>query len=402
MRRRAVLPTGPGLFRRVVLPLATAAVGVACLAAPAAAAPAPAGPPTAPVVTPSTTGAVDVGTPMTMAIEPGSASDQVYGYAWTWQSSSSAPTYAELPSCGAGDAPGGIHFVCGSSVTVRVSPEEPPFARFTVWAFDASGDRSAASTVAVNTFDDIASLYPVTHQWTTDQFWTVPPAADCGAGGFTVTCVPDTAGVDAQHANGARPLLLPPGVTWDGSGGGVPGVLTFGSGNRLPAATLGAVVDTRQSFSAGAWLTPSASPAGAPATAVAQEGPGGTGFELGLTADGDWQFRVHGSSEAAAVVASGTSHGIPVYVAGVADAINHEVRLYVNGGLASVAGFTPARGQAPDGVATVGGRLVRAGLAERWTGQVGNPVLVQAPLTGRGISSLSSETFFPGNDGGID
>ena len=70
-----------------MLPLATAAVGVACLAAPAAAAPAPAGPPTAPVVTPSTTGAVDVGTPMTMAIEPGSASDQVYGYAWSWQSS---------------------------------------------------------------------------------------------------------------------------------------------------------------------------------------------------------------------------------------------------------------------------------------------------------------------------
>ena len=71
-------------------------------------------------------------------------------------------------------------------MTVRVSPEEPPFARFTVWAFDASGNRSAGSTVAVNRLDDVASLHPVTHQWTTDQFWTVPPAADCGAGGFTV------------------------------------------------------------------------------------------------------------------------------------------------------------------------------------------------------------------------
>jgi hypothetical protein len=398
VRRRAILPTGPGLLRRVVLPLATA-VGVACLAMPAAAAPAPAGPPTAPVVTPSTTGPVDVGTPMTMAIAPGSAADQVYGYAWTWQPSSNAPTYTALPSCGSGEAPGGIHFVCGSSVTVRVSPEEPPFPGFTVWAFDASGNRSAASTVAVNTFDDTAALYPVTHQWTTDQFWSVPPAADCGAGGVIVDCVPDTAGVDAQHPNGARPLLLPPGVTWDGSGGGVPGVLTFGAGNRLPAGTLGTVVDTRQSFTAGAWLTPSATPAGAPATAVAQEGVSGTGFELGLTADGHWQFRVHSASGDAVASGAATAFpGMPVYVGGVADAINNEVRLYVNGGLASVAGFTPAKGHAPDGVATVGGRLVRTGVTERWTGQVGNPVLAQAALTGRALSSLSSESFFPGSD----
>jgi Concanavalin A-like lectin/glucanases superfamily len=396
VRRRVILPTGPGLLRRILLPLATATVGIACLSAPATAA----GPPAAPVVTPSTTDPVGVGTPMTMSIAPGSASDEVYGYAWTWQSSSNAPTYTALPSCGSGDATGGIHFVCGSSVTVRVSPEEPPFARFTAWAFDASGNRSAASTVAVDATHDVAALYPVTHQWTTDQFSTVSPAADCGPGALTVDCVPDTAGVDDQHPNGARPLLLPPGVTWDGSGGGVPGVLTFGSGNRLPAGTLGSVVDSRQSFTAGAWLTPSASPAGAPATAIAQAGPSGTGFEFGLTADGRWQFRVHGSSDAAAVAAFAASPGVPVYVAGVADAINREVRLYVNGTLTSIAGFTPAKGHSPDGVATVGGRLARSGLTERWTGQVGNPVLAQAALTGLSISTLSSESFFWG--GGLD
>jgi hypothetical protein len=400
VRRRVILPTGSPLLRRVVLPLAAATLGVACLAAPATAAPAAGAPPTAPVVTPSTTDLVTVGTPMTMTIAPGSATDHVSGYAWTWQSSSNAPTYATLPKCGSGDAAGGIHFVCGSSVTVRVSPEESPFARFTVWAFDASGNRSAASTVAVDAIDDVAALYPVTHQWTTDQFWTVPAAAECRAGGFTVVCVPDTAGVDAQHPSGAHPLLLPPGVTWDGSGSGVPGVLTFGSGNRLPAGTLGSVVDTRRGFSAGAWLTPTAVPAGAPATAIAQEGLGGTGFELGLTADGRWQFRVHASGGVAVVTAPGTSTGVPVYVAGVADAVNRELRLYVNGALASVAGFTPAKGQAHEGVATVGGRLVRGGIAERWSGQVGNPVLAQATLTGMDISMLSSESFFWG--GGLD
>jgi hypothetical protein len=337
---------------------------------------------------------------MTMTIAPGSATDHVYGYAWTWQSPSNAPTYGSLPSCGSDDATGGIHFVCGSAVSVRVSPEEPPFAQFTVWAFDASGNRSTGSTVAVDTTHDIAALYPVTHQWTTDQFWAVPPPADCGAGEVTVDCVPDTAGVDDLNPNGAHPLLLPPGVTWDGSGGGVPGVLTFGSGNRVPAGTLAAVVDTRQSFTAGAWLTPTTLRTGAPATAVAQEGRGGTGFALGLTADGRLQFRVHGPGETTAVAADQASPGVPVYVAGVADAINGEVRLYVNGALASIAGFTPARGHAADGAATVGGRLVRGDAAEQWTGQVGNPVLTQAPLTGMDISMLSSESFFCG--GGLD
>jgi hypothetical protein len=69
----------------------------------------------------------------------------------------------------------------------------------------------------------------------------------------------------------------------------------------------------------------------------------------------------------------------------------------VNGGLASIVAFTPAKGHAPDGVATVGGRSARSGLAERWTGQVGNPVLAQAALTAGGISSLSNEVFFPGS-----
>jgi hypothetical protein len=335
---------------------------------------------------------------MTMAIAPGNAADKVYGYAWTWRSPGGAPVYSSLPSCGS--AGGGIHFVCGSSVAVRVAPVQPLFAEFTVWAFTAGGQRSPARTVIVNTVHDIPALYPVTHQWTTDQYSAVPAVSNCGDGGVTVACVADTAGVDTQHPNGARPLVLPPGVTWDGSGGvngGVPGVLTLGSANQLPAATLGSVVDTRQSFSVGAWLTPTASPAGAPATAVAEEGPGGTGFELGLTGDGHWQFRVHSASTSAiaALEGSAASAGVPVNVAGVADAVNRELRLYVNGSLATVVGFAPAPGHSPDGAATVGGRVGRTGVEERWIGQIGNPVLAQAALPAVDLSALSFESFFP-------
>jgi hypothetical protein len=382
---------------RLPLVLGAAALGVGVLAAPASADTGV--PPAAPVVAPSTAGPISVGTPMTMAIAPGSTADQVYGYAWTWQSPSNVPTYSSLPACGSDEGPGGIHFVCGSAVTLRVSPEDPPFGQFTVWAFDAAGHRSAGTTTQVNTLSDATALYPVTHQWTTDQYWTVPALADCGPGALTVACVPDTAGVDDRHSNGADPLLLPSGVTWDGSGAGVPGVLTFGGGNALPAGTLRTVVDPRQSFTVGAWLTPTGTGV---MTAVA-EGVGRTGFELGLSAEGSWQFRLRsGAATAAAVAGARAMTGLPVYVAGVWDAVNHEVRLYVDGSLAGVTRFAPHGGSAALGGVTVGGRLSTAGFTERWRGQVGNPVVAQAALTGMDIGLLSYESFFPGNDGGLD
>lgn len=379
------------------LAAAAAACAAVAVVSPASAAPLP----TAPVVTPSTTATIDVGTPMTMEIHPAADSGPVYGYAWTWQRGAGDPTYATLPSCGSTDAPGGLHFVCGSAMTLRVAPEDTPMSSFRVWAFDAAGDRSPATEVRVSTLAPTASLYPVSHQWTTDQFGTVPPPANCAIGAVTVRCVPDTAGVDTQHPNGAHPLLLPPGVAWDGSGnsdaGGVSGVLTFGSENTLPAGTLSAVVDPRRTFTVGAWLTPTATPSGTAATAVAQE-RGKTGFELGLTSDDHWQFRVHsGTTTATAVAGTTPGVGFPVFVVGVWDPVNHEIRLSVDGTMAAVSGSNPLGGAAPLGGVTVGGRWSPAGLTERWTGQVGNPVVVQAPLTPFQISLLSSEMFFPGS-----
>ena len=402
VRLRVPTPTAtaPGLLRRVLLPLTAALLISAGLATPAAAEPAPLAPPAAPVVTASTTGPVFVGTPVTMTVSPGDPADQVSGYAWMWGPPASLPVYGTVPSCSWGDT-GTVHFVCGSTVTLRVAPPDLGFSDFTVWALDASGRFSAPSDVPVSTLFSPEALYPVTHQWTTDQAGAVPAARDCGPGRLTVACVPDTAGVDARHANGARPLLLPRGVTWDASGSGVPGVLTFGPGNRRPAVTPGAVVDTRQSFTAGAWLTPTAAD-GTAATAIAQTGPGGTGFELGRTADGRWQFRVRSASGISVVTAPNpTFAGAPVFVAGVADAVNRELRLYVNG-LAAVAGYTPARGVALDGPVTVGGRSALPGFGQPWVGQVGNPVVAQAALPGIAISRLASGGFYFTDGGGID
>lgn len=396
--RRSTLSRSTLRPGRLALLAGTAALGVGLLAAPASA-----GTPVAePVITPSTTGFVEVGTPMTMTITPGSPSDHVYGYAWTWQGASGAPMFSPLPPCPSADpaaANAGIHFVCGSTVSIQVSPEEP-VDQFSVWAYDAQGNASPTARVTVSGPHDVTALYPVTHQWTTDQVGTVPAPATCGVAPLTVTCVPDTAGVDAQHPNGSRPLLLPPGTQWDGAGSpyGVPGVLTFGPAST-PAGTVAPVIDTHSVFTAAAWLTPTVSPSGTPATGLAQEGPAGDGFELGLTADDHWQFRVHTASGVASAVAPWTTMpGGPAYVAGVWDPINREVRLYLNGSLVAVTGFAPHGTRAPEGPATVGARLSLHGVAERWTGQIANPLLAQTELTRVDQSLLAYEMFFPGGN----
>lgn len=382
---------------RARLPLAAAAAAVAVVAVAVASPAAAAALPTAPVVTPSTTATVTVGTPMTMTIQPGPDSGAVYGYAWTWQRSG-APTYVGLPSCHDDTATGGMHFVCGSTVSLRVSPEDSPLASFQVWAFDAAGDRSPVSQVQVSTLAPTESLYPVAHQWTTDQFGMLPPPASCDAGGTTVTCVPDTAGVDATHPAGAFPMPLPDGVTWDGSGSWPMGVLNFGPDSTTPMHSAPGVVDTAKSFTVGAWVTPAEAAGSAPETAISGRGLAGTGFELRLNTAQQWEFSVHGPGTQATVVAPATYlPGNAVYVAGVWDAVNQELRLSYNGSTAAIVGYHPLPVPGLRTTVTVGSRLAQGAAVDRFTGQIANPVVVQAPLTPFQISLLDFGAFFPGS-----
>lgn len=390
------------LVGRARLPLAAAAAAVAAVAAVAVASPAAAAAlPTAPVVTPSTTATVTVGTPMTMTVQPGSDSGAVYGYAWTWQRSAGAPTYTSLPSCRDDDATGGVHFVCGSSVTLRVSPEDTPFASFRVWAFDAAGDRSPVTAVQVSTLAPTESLYPVAHQWTTDQFGMLPPPSTCDAGGAELTCVADTAGVDDTHPAGAFPVPVPAGVTWDDSGSwaGVVGVLNFGADSATPMHSAPGVVDTAKSFTVGAWVTPTEAAGSAPETAISGLGLAGTGFELRLNTAQQWEFSVHGPGTRGTVVAPATYlPGNPVYVAGEWDAVNQELRLSYNGSTAAVSGYRPLPVPGSRTTVTIGSRLAQGTAVDRFTGQIGNPVVVQAPLTPFQLSMLQFGAFFPGSD----
>lgn len=356
-------------------------------------------PPIAPVVTSSvpTTATLTVGTPLTVTIAQGAATDGVVGFAYTWQTSAGAPTYSALPSCSDNAEHGGLYFVCGSTATIQTAPWDSPQGKLRVWAFNAALARSAMTTVTWSTLpQDPAVLSGSAHQWTTDLAGPVP-AAQCPSTTTSVSCVADNNVPDpANQPNGQLPIVIPSGVSLDGSGavalGGVAGVLNFSatSTTRMKSSP-GLVVDTTKSFTVGAWLTPTAVN-GTAQTAMAAVGQNNAGFALKLTAAGHWCFQVLSSSGfGQAVGSTAVTQGQPVFVAGVWDAINHEMRLYVNGSLASNQTYWPASPSPVDQGVTLG-----SGWSSNdfWNGQIANPVVVPGELTSGQLGQMANEMFF--------
>jgi hypothetical protein len=187
-------------------------------------------PPSAPVVTPSvpTTDTLTVGAPVTVTLGQAAAADNVVGFAYTWQPSVNAPTYSSLPACGNDSQAGGIHYVCGSSATIQVAPEEAPQAKLTVWAFGSASARSAPTTLTWSTVAaDPNTLYASAHQWTTDLGGPVP-AAQCLSGSATVSCLADNNVPDLDQPSGQWPIAIPSGVTLGDSS--APAPVTFIAG----------------------------------------------------------------------------------------------------------------------------------------------------------------------------
>jgi hypothetical protein len=163
----------------------------------------------------------------------------------------------------------------------------------------------------------------------------------------------------------------------------------------------GVVVDTTKSFTVGAWLTPTASVSGAYQTAVSERGQTNSGFFLQLDPQMHWTFAMMPTNQgggARATAASTAAIGQPVYVSGVWDAVNHELRLYVNGSLTATQGYWPPANPTADQGLTLGSAWWSGAVVDRWNGQIANPVVVQAPLTSTQIFQLQTGGFFPGLD----
>jgi hypothetical protein len=353
--------------------------------------------PSQPLVVPATTDAVPVGSQLSVSLDPRGTGEEIMAYAWTWQTGLSLPASSGPPSCGPDTGDGGIHLVCGSSLDLTVAPPTAGTAQLKVWAFDAAGNASLPEIVDISTTGSgVAALAPLAHRWTTDVGGPPAPAECPPASG--VSCVPDDRDRDATtQPNGQYPIPLPTGVTLGGNGApgsfvAPIGVLNFDATSGVTTTGAGVVVDTTESFTVAGWLTPTVDVSGVE-TAISTRGSLYSGFRVGITADNHWQFGVYGTASGTggtAVAGSTVSHGEPVYVAGVWDAVNHEIRLYLNGSgsPAAVTRYLPNSDPTADQGLTLGSGWTNGAAVERWTGQIGNPIVVQGVVSDSAMSDL--------------
>lgn len=142
------------------------------------------------------------------------------------------------------------------------------------------------------------------------------------------------------------------------------------------------------SFSVGVWVKP----ATGGATAAVSTNASSAGFELGATSD-RWRFCLRSSPPAGQVCATAVrpANASWTHVAGVWDATNGQMRLYVNAALASTVAFawpsgTPSTAQN----IYVGSAMSGSAVTSRWSGQLADPSVFSGVASASQISLLRS------------
>jgi hypothetical protein len=154
------------------------------------------------------------------------------------------------------------------------------------------------------------------------------------------------------------------------------------------SSTVSSAVNVDGSFTVAAWLKP-----GSGGGSVAVSAGASDAVTLGASAT-VWQFCVrNGGGSSSCVTAPLTSGAGWKHVAGVSDAVNKRLRVYVDGALvASVdrpASMPAAAGSVPVSVgASVSGGVVTA----RWSGQIADPAVFEGVATAGQLGYLRTGT----------
>lgn len=174
--------------------------------------------------------------------------------------------------------------------------------------------------------------------------------------------------------------------------------------------TADTVVDTTKSFTAAAWINPAEDSAAHHAyTALSQNGD--TTYAFLIKVDG---ARIQGcihaqdsSTGACATSSFALADGADsnwTYVALQWDAVNHQLRLFINGSLATgtsssgvVAWSLPAGDSAPTGPLMVGSGMNNGETGDLFAGQIINPVVVQGIASSTQMTNLRASGNLNGN-----
>jgi hypothetical protein len=199
----------------------------------------------------------------------------------------------------------------------------------------------------------------------------------------------DTSGTTAADSNGTHPGTATSGVTWNGAwAGDTPGSATLNG--TTGAITTGQALNTTQSFTISAWANLSAT--GASQTVVAQDAGQNSGFDLQYDGpDNRWSFTrstsdAHGSTVVRSLSGAAPQTGAWTHLAGVFDAEDGNMTLYVNGqGQASAGDDSP---YAANGPLTIGRDQVNGASAGFFNGGVSDVRAYQRILDQYGVAQL--------------
>ncbi|NUT08323.1 MAG: LamG domain-containing protein [Hamadaea sp.] len=175
--------------------------------------------------------------------------------------------------------------------------------------------------------------------------------------------------VCADGASPAHPVTLSGDAAWATGYGQGSGLTLGGTGS---AATAGPVIDTSKSFTVSAWVK--LTDTGTHACAVCFDGTRAGPFVLGYHKGVDrWRFWAHSDDTDAAVTTGAESPLAPqlntwTHLIGVYDAVNGEIKLYVNGELAATTKYT--KGWQATGPLVIGREKWAAGATNFWRGSL--------------------------------
>jgi hypothetical protein len=361
---------------------------------------------------PSSAPAGSVGvTTETVTIKPRAATDDAYGYAYAIAPTNASITWPSTLVCNV--SVNGYTTVCpsktnaagGVNQTATVAFTMPDdTATFSAETFDAAGNvNSARATIRFAANGDYTNV-PAGHSWATDTYKAPPSGAGAACPApqppIGVSVTPSVPLPDSATKNALPITSLSGGVCWISDSTAPPhggGVLLF-DGTANTVRTGGPAIDTSKSFTVGAWLNPAQASNTYVGTALAQQGVHEDTFLLQNSAD-TWRLCVptsDGSAFAGTCVSTRTGSVSPhtwVFVAGIWDAQDHELLLYVTTTakipipvVASQAGVATSAGPIVIGSDTIGGT------SRYWAGRISDPFVIQGVADARQLGQLASRT----------
>ena len=309
--------------------------------------------------------------------------------------------YQSAPPCGS--TQGMVRIVCPNSSGVAIAAVVPTDGSSTVLAipYDVAGNPGVIPGTPTGQAGKVGASFPLTaanndnvsfdkgHAWITQ---TQASPLDASIPDTNTTApVALTLGGDTLRTLTANPAAPSVPLNKPVFGFADPSSIVPALAGPTHTQSAAAVITPASSFTVAAW----AKPGTGGATSVVSTDLAGAGFELGATST-QWRFclRTAAPSTPVCAVTARTADADWTHLAGVWDAANGQIRLYLRGVLASSTGFTWPAGSATAGQPLRIGAAVNAGaVTSRWAGQIADPAVFAGVATAAQLDTLAT-----GND----